>query len=82
MESEKDNPYDAAFGLEQKSFQSGDGEFLYQFIRHYMPRKVVEIGAGSSTKIASTTVLENRVLWWPLQVFCEVCHGSDSGGTV
>jgi hypothetical protein len=59
VEDEKSNPSAAAFRFEHKSFLSGDAEFLYQFIRHFKPQKIVEIGSGSSTKIARQALARN-----------------------
>ena len=40
------------FALGNGSFESGDAEFLYQIIRHFKPKRIIEIGSGFSTKIA------------------------------
>ncbi|MES2979780.1 MAG: class I SAM-dependent methyltransferase [Pseudomonadota bacterium] len=48
------------FSLNNGSFESGDAEFLYQFLRHTQPRKVIEIGSGNSTKIAQMALQQNR----------------------
>lgn len=47
------------FKLGNGSFESGDAEFLYQFIRHFKPSKVIEIGSGNSTKIAFKAMQRN-----------------------
>ena len=52
VEAEQTRPAEFAFSFEHKSFHSGDAEFLFQFLRHFKPAKVVEIGSGNSTKIA------------------------------
>lgn len=49
-----------AFHMDNGSFDSGDAEFLYQFIRHTKPRKIIEIGSGSSTKIARLALKRNE----------------------
>ncbi|MHB1920917.1 MAG: class I SAM-dependent methyltransferase [Chitinophagaceae bacterium] len=38
----------------------GDGEFLYQMIRHFQPAKIVEVGCGFSTLMAMRAVQKNR----------------------
>jgi len=43
---------EADFRLKNAAFESGDAEFLFQAIRHFKPNKIIEIGSGSSTKIA------------------------------
>ena len=35
------------------SFESGDAEFLYAYLRYLKPKKVIEVGCGQSTKIIS-----------------------------
>jgi hypothetical protein len=47
------------FYINNGSFNSGDAEFLYQFIRNKKPRRVVEIGSGNSTKIAKCALDKN-----------------------
>jgi len=44
------------FRLGNKSFESGDAEFLYQVIRRIRPAKIVEIGSGYSTLMARRAV--------------------------
>ena len=48
------------FYIKNGSFESGDAEFLYQLIRKTKPNKVIEIGSGSSTKIARLALLKNK----------------------
>jgi Methyltransferase domain len=48
------------FRLQNGSFESGDAEFLYQFIRARKPRRIFEIGSGNSTLIARDAVQKNR----------------------
>ena len=43
------------FRFNNGSYESGDVEALYQFIRYTKPKKIIEIGSGNSTKIASLT---------------------------
>jgi hypothetical protein len=47
------------FRLGNGSFESGDAEFLYQFIRARKPRRVVEVGSGNSTLIARDAIRRN-----------------------
>jgi len=49
------------FYIDNGSFNSGDAEFLYQFIRGKKPRRVVEIGSGNSTKIAKFALDKNFI---------------------
>ena len=51
VESDK-NKLDAnAFKIENGSFESGDAEFLFNIIRYTKPKKIIEVGCGTSTKI-------------------------------
>lgn len=50
----------AAFCIENDSFQSGDADFLYQFLRRVKPATVVEVGSGNSTKIARLALQVNQ----------------------
>ena len=40
-----------SFEIHNASYCSGDAEFLYGFVRHFKPKRIVEIGCGNSTKI-------------------------------
>ena len=43
---------EASFRFNNEAFESGDAEFLFQVIRHFRPNTIMEIGSGTSTKIA------------------------------
>lgn len=47
------------FHLDNDGFESGDAEFLYQFVRAVKPGKIVEIGSGYSTRIAKAALDRN-----------------------
>lgn len=47
------------FYIDNKSYLSGDAEYLYQFIRVTRPRKLIEIGSGHSTRMARTAIAKN-----------------------
>ena len=47
------------FGYLNRSFGPGDAEFLYSAIRHFRPRRIVEIGSGNSTLMAASAVRRN-----------------------
>lgn len=49
------------FSIDNSSFESGDAEFLYQFIRLSKPSKIIEVGSGHSTKLARLALLKNRM---------------------
>ena len=42
------------------AFESGDAEMLYNMIRHFKPRRIVEIGCGQSTLFALLAENRNR----------------------
>jgi len=60
MDLKKKSNDPTAFYINNGNFESGDAEFLYQFIRTVKPNKIVEIGSGHSTKIARLALLQNR----------------------
>ncbi len=49
----------SSFQLGNGSFDSGDAEYLYQFLRVVKPRRVIEIGSGNSTKVAALALRRN-----------------------
>lgn len=48
------------FFLNNMSYETVDAESLYCFIRHYKPRRMIEIGSGHSTKVAALAFRKNR----------------------
>jgi predicted O-methyltransferase YrrM len=46
--------------LDNRYFEAGDAEFLYQVIRLFKPRRIIEIGSGHSTLMALRAVEANR----------------------
>lgn len=42
------------------SFLSGDAEYLYNMIRLYNPKNIIEIGSGSSTLMAQNAIKKNN----------------------
>src|SRR6185295_10387227 len=45
--------------VRNKSFGSVDGEILYCMIRHFKPRRILEIGSGHSTCLTAQALLKN-----------------------
>jgi predicted O-methyltransferase YrrM len=41
------------------SYMSGDSEFLYNIIRHFKPQRIIEIGSGYSTLMATNAIKVN-----------------------
>lgn len=48
------------FFYNNPSFGPGDSEYLYNMIRLFKPRKIIEIGCGYSTLIAANAVRRNK----------------------
>jgi hypothetical protein len=46
--------------VDNGQFGSVDGEGLYCMIRHFKPRRILEIGSGNSTYLAAKAVLKNE----------------------
>ncbi|MCA1413391.1 class I SAM-dependent methyltransferase [Bradyrhizobium sp. NBAIM20] len=47
------------FGYHNGSFEAGDAEFLYNMIRHFKPKRIVEVGSGNSTLMARLAIEAN-----------------------
>jgi predicted O-methyltransferase YrrM len=52
---------DRQFHFNNGSFESGDAEFLYQFVRLKKPKRVIEIGSGFSTLLVRDALVVNRL---------------------
>lgn len=50
------------FYLNNGFFESVDGEILYSMIRHFKPSRVIEIGAGYSTLVTASALVQNKNL--------------------
>ncbi|MEO8114178.1 MAG: class I SAM-dependent methyltransferase [Phenylobacterium sp.] len=42
------------------AYEQGDGEILYDMIRHFRPRRIIEVGSGFSTRMAAEAIRANR----------------------
>jgi hypothetical protein len=51
---------DDAYAYHNGSFESGDGEMLYNVVRHFKPKRIVEIGCGQSTLMALLAEKQNQ----------------------
>ena len=49
------------FDIKNHTFAPGDSEFLFQVVRYFKPKKIIEIGGGSSTLIINKAVKLNNV---------------------
>lgn len=45
--------------VNNRTYEQVDGEILYSMIRHFKPRKMIEIGSGFSTYLAAQALLKN-----------------------
>ncbi len=62
-EEEYCNAGGEVFGVDQNkmpSYAPINALALYAFVCHFKPKKVIEVGAGMSTKISSTAVIKNK----------------------
>ena len=48
-----------SFHFDNGSFEAGDAEYWYQFIRTLKPRRLIEIGSGNSTLMAIAALTRN-----------------------
>lgn len=53
-------PTPSEYYIKNGWFESIDGEILYCMIRHYKPKKILEIGSGNSTLLSAQAVLKNK----------------------
>ena len=59
VEQQQTDESAASFRFNNVAFEPGDADFLYQAIRHFKPGRFIEIGSGSSTKIARKALAMN-----------------------
>ncbi len=52
-------PIPFQYHVNNHAFESVDGELLYCMIRHFKPRRFLEIGSGNSTFLAAQAILKN-----------------------
>ncbi len=51
-------PYD--YFVNNHTFESVDGEILYCIIRHFKPKRIIEIGSGNSTFMSALAIQKNK----------------------
>ena len=61
LHHQDDKEKDLAFKFNNGSFESGDAEFLFNFVRRVKPNNVIEIGCGTSTKLISHALMLNKI---------------------
>ncbi len=42
------------------SYEAGDAEYLFNIIRHFKPKRIIEIGSGNSTLMARNAIANNK----------------------
>ena len=47
------------FGYHNRSFGVGDAEYLYDMVRYFKPRRIIEVGSGNSTLMGRLAIEEN-----------------------
>ena len=50
---------ETGFNIENDAFKSGDAEALYNLVRYFKPKTMVEVGSGHSTKVAQQALAKN-----------------------
>jgi predicted O-methyltransferase YrrM len=48
------------YGYQNTTYAEGDAEMLYNMIRHFRPKRIVEVGSGQSTLMALEAIAANR----------------------
>jgi hypothetical protein len=48
------------FYYNNETFCSGDAEYLYNMVRYFKPRKIIEIGSGASTLMVRNAIDKNK----------------------
>jgi hypothetical protein len=48
------------FSFENETFTLIDAEILYSMIRHFKPRRIIEIGSGATTCLSAQAIMENK----------------------
>lgn len=56
---EKKQSGEESFFFDNPSFGPGDAEYLYCIIRHFKPRRIIEIGSGYSSLMAQIAIKKN-----------------------
>jgi hypothetical protein len=48
------------FDFNNNSFNNLDADMWYNYIRHFKPKRIIEIGSGNSTKLATLAIAKNK----------------------
>ncbi|MGZ3767554.1 MAG: hypothetical protein ACXVA2_23020, partial [Mucilaginibacter sp.] len=41
-------------------YEAGDAEYLYNMVRHFKPKRIIEIGSGFSTLMVRNAIAKNK----------------------
>ena len=52
---------ESRFAFAETQYGHGDADTLYNFVRHFRPARIFEIGSGDSTLVAQLAIARNRV---------------------
>ncbi|MDB5393581.1 MAG: class SAM-dependent methyltransferase [Rhodospirillales bacterium] len=55
-----EKPSETEFGFHNGYYEAGDAEMLYDFMRFFKPRRLLEVGCGQSTLIARQAIAKNK----------------------
>ena len=66
-ESASDDPTE--FHVNNGFFETVDAEVAYSMVRHYKPRRMIEIGGGNSTRLSAAALLRNTQEGFPGKLF-------------
>lgn len=53
------SPDGLRFSYQNRNFQGGDADLWYHVVRHFKPKRVVEVGSGHSTRMARHAIDKN-----------------------
>jgi len=59
----------AEFHLNNGFFETVDAEVAYSIVRHYKPRRMIEVGGGNSTRLSASALLHNAREGFPGKLF-------------
>lgn len=48
------------YSFTNDTFAAGDSEFLYNIVRHFKPRRLIEVGSGNSTLMTIEAIRQNQ----------------------
>lgn len=71
-ESASDDPTE--FHLNNGYFETVDAEVAYSMVRHYKPRRMIEVGGGNSTRLFALAMLRNAQEGFPGKLFTVEPH--------